>query len=977
MAHCRECSASLPGGAVACPTCGAAVTVAPAEDADPAAQGPDPSRLRDELAASLAPRYELLRELGQGGMGLVFLAREPALKRLVAVKLLAPDLAGDHAARSRFEREARAAAALSHPNVVRVYAVGETATLALPYIVMQYVEGSTLADVIERSGKLGEREARRIIGEVAAALAAAHARELVHRDVKPSNVLIEGESQRAYVADFGVSAALSPATRAEQTRLTATGMMVGTPVYMSPEQASAGTVGPASDVYSLGVLGYELLVGEPPFSATTAMGWAAAHLRDTPTPVAVKRNDVAPEVALLVDRCLAKEPLRRPTASEVARGMVPSLDSELPWPPPGLHALVGRGVIVARLALLSALATTVFVLLVGLTPDALLATGDWVRRYRVALSESAWAAAEGRRSLQWFDGWQSAWQVGVVTTAVIAVAMVLATLAITQRALRVVLSGRVAGWRWRTMADVVADPDGRAGLILAGAREFAPLAAATRAGILRVRRVALAASVAAAVWPLIVLATWALTSLASDGERPIGTFAEAVTVLAAVPVILGIGVVIGARFVERSLLGPLARRPVFEPDPAEVAAWYHASAGNLGPLVLSRRRARWISQALGSVAGLLGVLALLFVGAWAAVAVTAVRNTRWLGPEAAAFEATVSRLRQADWPGQLQANLQPYFPLPSQAAEAAVRSDLAALGFRREPGALLPAYPEHSAWQRLVRAAFPERGTSSIDLFRQAYAGRLGRDTLAAIARIAAHPRTLAYRRIARSDSLDLLTMGLEVPLESLASIDDLRYPPQSLMLGAEANVIAAVGDIARRDLNAAQARLGENARLYLRHRAVPVWWAAFQARNLERWVFEPLAALLRLRGDHASADTLLAMRRRMDDVEQGGSFIGLATDVRDLTRLREILSDSRLSANFRFSLLTAVPAGFCTNPREIAFGPARERADSLRALAAVVREAAHANELAELLQRRWNELSALRWRLIYCGAAFRYGILF
>ena len=140
----------------------------------------DVDKLQKTLASSLVPTYEVLRPLGQGGMGAVFLAKEPALKRLVAVKVLAPDLAKDTAARARFEREATAAAALSHPNVVRVYAVGETKRTKLPYIVMQYVEGPTLKEWHLRKTKIGEREARRIIGEVAAALAAAHERDLVH-----------------------------------------------------------------------------------------------------------------------------------------------------------------------------------------------------------------------------------------------------------------------------------------------------------------------------------------------------------------------------------------------------------------------------------------------------------------------------------------------------------------------------------------------------------------------------------------------------------------------------------------------------------------------------------------------------------------------------------------------------------------------------------------------------------------------------
>src|SRR5512143_1187739 len=184
MPYCPECSASVPDGVAACPTCGASLVSTPADVAEPSAPvASDIDLVTADLRNSTKPQYELLKLLGAGGMGAVFLLREPALKRLVAAKVLAPWLAADPKARARFEREARAAAALSHPNVVRVYAEGETLGLKLPYIVMQYVEGPTLTEWIEKHQRASEREARRILGEVASALAAAHARQVVHRDV--------------------------------------------------------------------------------------------------------------------------------------------------------------------------------------------------------------------------------------------------------------------------------------------------------------------------------------------------------------------------------------------------------------------------------------------------------------------------------------------------------------------------------------------------------------------------------------------------------------------------------------------------------------------------------------------------------------------------------------------------------------------------------------------------------------------------
>jgi len=229
--------------------------------------------LSDQLKADdyiIDGRFKILRKLGKGGMGEVFLAEDVKLTRQVAIKSIITSKLADPASKARFLREAQTASQLDHPNICTIYEIYEEGNHE--YIVMQYVQGTTLTHwIIDRARRASQRETRRIIGEVASALAAAHARDLVHRDVKPSNVLIETESGRAFVADFGVSAAISP-RHADETKLTATGAVVGTPAYMSPEQASADRITPKSDVYSLGVVAYELLVGEAPFQATTAMG---------------------------------------------------------------------------------------------------------------------------------------------------------------------------------------------------------------------------------------------------------------------------------------------------------------------------------------------------------------------------------------------------------------------------------------------------------------------------------------------------------------------------------------------------------------------------------------------------------------------------------------------------------------------------------------------------------------------------------
>src|SRR5687767_6644424 len=193
----------------------------------------DLAGIRKELEVALAPGIEILRPIGRGGMGAVFLARDVALKRQVVVKVLSPDRAEDATAVQRFAREAESAAAVSHPNVVGVHQVGVLPKSGTSYFVMQFVDGPSLDQASPMGSKMLQARCRRIIGEVASALAAAHSRGLVHRDIKPGNVILEGPTERAIVVDFGISAAAAPEP---STRLTATGTSIGTPEYMSPEQ---------------------------------------------------------------------------------------------------------------------------------------------------------------------------------------------------------------------------------------------------------------------------------------------------------------------------------------------------------------------------------------------------------------------------------------------------------------------------------------------------------------------------------------------------------------------------------------------------------------------------------------------------------------------------------------------------------------------------------------------------------------------
>jgi serine/threonine-protein kinase len=276
--------------------------------------------LREQLAAALGDSYALETELGGGGMSRVFLAHETALGRRVAIKVLSPDLAAGVSG-DRFRREILLLAKLQHPHIVPVHTVGEA--MGLPYFTMPYVEGESLRTRIARDGELPVPEAVRLLRDVASALAYAHAQGIMHRDIKPDNVLLSAGS--AVVADFGVAKAISDATAAGHVTLTSTGMALGTPAYMAPEQA----VGDASmdfrvDIYAFGVMAYEMLSGRAPFQGRSAQATLAAHVTEMPEPVQRLRPSMPAALAALVMRCLEKHAADRPAS---AADVLHALDS--------------------------------------------------------------------------------------------------------------------------------------------------------------------------------------------------------------------------------------------------------------------------------------------------------------------------------------------------------------------------------------------------------------------------------------------------------------------------------------------------------------------------------------------------------------------------------------------------------------------------------------------------------------------------
>ncbi len=254
------------------------------------------------IGTVLSGRYRLEAKLGSGGMSTVYLARDSTLDRQVAVKVMHREMSEQPDQLERFRQEARAVAKLSHPNVVAVIDAGEDG--GHPYIIFEYVEGETLKQRIARLGALDTQEALAYAIEIARGLTVAHARNMVHRDIKPQNVLIDAEG-RAKLTDFGISRQL------EQDGMTATGRVLGTTDYVAPEQAMGHGVDPRSDVYSLGVVLYEMLIGQVPFHADSQVGVAMKHVNEELPDVQQRRPEVSAAAALVVERATAKDPAQR------------------------------------------------------------------------------------------------------------------------------------------------------------------------------------------------------------------------------------------------------------------------------------------------------------------------------------------------------------------------------------------------------------------------------------------------------------------------------------------------------------------------------------------------------------------------------------------------------------------------------------------------------------------------------------------
>lgn len=283
-----------------------------------------------ELQQALAGEYSIQRELGRGGMGVVYLARDVQLDRDVAIKVLPQNLAQSTVARDRFLREARLAAGLSHPHIVPIHRVGESGGFV--FFVMSYIEGESLGERLRTRGPLAPAEATRVLREVAWALAYAHGRGIVHRDVKPDNILLEARTGRALVTDFGIAFGGDPVPATDP------GKIMGTMHFMSPEQAAGEPVDGRSDLYALGVVGYLAVSGRLPYEGSTLPALLQRQASEAPVGLMRVAPGVPPALGAAIDRCLAPDPARRFTSGEtLAEALAPPTDTR-PALPPTLRA---------------------------------------------------------------------------------------------------------------------------------------------------------------------------------------------------------------------------------------------------------------------------------------------------------------------------------------------------------------------------------------------------------------------------------------------------------------------------------------------------------------------------------------------------------------------------------------------------------------------------------------------------------------
>jgi hypothetical protein len=899
--RCPSCGHPPSAADVFCPRCGASLPGSRTAPEAAPGQGPEgdaPDPLAELLRTALQPSFLLVRRLGIGGMGSVYLAREPSLRRLVAVKVLAPDLAANAAYRTRFEREAQAVAGFSHPNVVAIHGVGELGD-GTPYFVMQYVSGRSLAARIDAEGPLEVDEARRITGEVASALAAAHAKGIIHRDIKPANILYDDESGRALVSDFGIAAVISGAPGVADTRLTQTGMAIGTPQYMSPEQLLSEAPTDRTDVYALGLLGYEMVSGSGPFAATSPQELIAAHLRDTPKALSRVRPDMDPEFERLVAACLDKDPKRRPSAADVARRLAPGVGALLEWPPPGLDGLHGG---LRRIGMLfwlgGALLSVCLVGFVALGP-------------RLATDVSA----------------GTLFLIICAAGATVVSAGGAARLARTARAASAAVR---RGYTWLTLAETMADARGDTGALVAGVREYSSLDETARGHLRRARMIREALVFAGGILPLLIVLPllWlAATGVAGARSAPFILLAPSVAAL--------LGAAVLERHEGRAVAGAraaLARRRHRRDDTGRlIEPWYASFDSVRGEQALGRGRPG--RSRLGA-AGALALAAIVLVGLvvllplWSLAALGPGLLSAMLRPGS----GTPLKARMAEF-------TRPYvLPPDSSITPRAAGEALYVLSMAGQAPSSMPydrprprqldTLP-HLQDDRLFGPRPAWSGPNMMTVLDIAARG-LTAEQRRYLETLAAHPMWREFTTVARAPKMDYLGARFVVPFPAGTRVEALP-----LILRFAATKEVAYANTSRAALALANGRPADAERM-LREtisfgfRIVDDATTTFEQLvgvvivgigrdgllKLYTTTHRPEAALLQAR-----VDSLRAMG-------EAGSDDSVAAGRRGRTVRERILataSDPGERKALRFEMLYATVAVTCSNARELLFGPAAD----------------------------------------------------
>ncbi len=850
--------------------------------------------IRDLLQEAIAP-LQLLDLEDMGGMGEIYLARDPGLRRNLAVKVLKSELATDAKARARFQREATVIAGLSHPNVITIHSVGELKD-ETPYFVMDYIEGGSLADRLEEEGPLSVPETRRILGEVASALQAAHAKGIVHRDIKAANVLWDLESGRALVTDWGIAALDPTIDLAPETRLTETGMFIGSPQYMSPEQLAKDEVGPETDLYSLGLLAFELLTGHGPFPAETPREIMISHLREEPPSLSSLRDEVDPDFDATMARCLAKNPRERPTAESIARRFAPGTDSLLEWPPPGLDTLRGQ-----------------------INPCTLaLGIGAILLLQAVIILFATSVPWDGFLTDPGIFEWAP-----LLASAILAVAGSLCLVVGSWLLLRIGLRtqrGIGLGYGWMTVLEILVDHRRDGGLLIAGDREYAVLSERERTRLRR-GRVALSLSILlAALLPLILLPLL----LALSTWTGLGWYRVlALSIIPTLLIALG-GAVWEGRWSWRLRVPRRAitrRRKRLESLSPLVRPWYQVfEVARGGSLPGRGSQARGWAGPLTSVAlaGVLG-LGLFLVAMHVFLAVSFPAITGGTMPKFSATKEKVDFIRRVRW-------LRP--PLdPAAGPEEAGQLMRAILEMDAEAFWTTERIPDFTIeGSRLLAGSplYPPYRLDGDSVIVLALGG-LSPEEKAYLAGFAGDPRLPLFERMAELPLYDPTWFGFLGDRQLEWSLSAPRYSP--LREVAYHNLARAALAVSEGDFDAAEAMLRQNLSVGLLLADNGTWLIeTLIGAVVGRLGVTGLEEVYLARGSH---DLASRMQRSWSAPDQGAAATAdlalaeLQRPEEDRNSFLAIISDSTHVRSVRWDLLRGLPVmQSCASLERILWGP-------------------------------------------------------